>query len=173
MLETLEWRLFPPTPYTFCKYLSRLILSEDCRPRPSQRILRDLREIARFFTELSVCDYFFITYNQSTVGLASLLNAIDVLIRQKDLTSEMKRDFMERVFYYTGLNPFSSEVEDCRRRLRETYVKGGFEIVQEGNEGGQPSSSGGGKNEENLAPDTVSMANIPSPVCVSGVPASS
>lgn len=73
ILETLEWRLNPPTPKAFLHYFLELI--------PTQMMTSALRaallEIATSQLELSVGEYIFATLKPSTVAMSALLNAVD------------------------------------------------------------------------------------------------
>jgi hypothetical protein len=74
MLQALTWRVHPPTPYAFCRQLMQLV-SSDITPQT----LHDISKMARFLTELSVCNYYFVTRKPSSIALASIINAFELL----------------------------------------------------------------------------------------------
>ena len=193
MLTTLEWYLFPPTSYTFAQNFCCLLvaLPQDLNyPKISQKAMNEVKDLSRFLTELSVCDYFFVTHCSSTIGLASLLNAIDFVSEKVELCNEFPHEFVqaytERIFYFTGLNAFSPEVQECRSRLRETYIQGGFyqgqiqgatsEAMDCNASHVHPSRNKSQAVTDNVIETTdtehdteqVIVGCIPSPVCVSG-----
>lgn len=192
MLQTLEWYLFPPTSYTFAQNFCSLLFAvpQDLTcPQISKRVMNEVKDLSRFLTELSVCDYFFVTHCSSTIGLASLLNAIDFVSEKVDLCNdfphELVQAYTERIFYFTGLNAFSPEVQECRSRLRETYIQGGFyqgqiqgatsESMDYNASHEQPSRNKSAVTDNVIeTTDTehdteqVIVVCIPSPVCVSG-----
>ena len=83
----------------------------------------DILELARFLTELSIIDYYFVSKNASSVALASLLNAMDEI---PEVPEEAIRDFAKELQRVPGLNMESPEVLDCRERLRLLYAQGGY-----------------------------------------------
>jgi len=70
MLNLLQWNLHPPTSAAFAQilldYLNVKLPEVD-----------DLYANTAFFSELAVCDYFFVGYPPSTVALACILNALE------------------------------------------------------------------------------------------------
>ena len=111
--------MHPPTSYCFAKHVLFLLpytsISMDAR--------YDILELARFLTELSVIDYFFVVHRPSNVALAALLNAIEAspgasTSAQLELVSELRR--------VPGLDPNCQEVLECRNRLKVLYSQGGY-----------------------------------------------
>lgn len=111
--------MHPPTSYCFAKHVLFLLpytsISMDAR--------YDILELARFLTELSVIDYFFVVHRPSNVALAALLNAIEEspgasTSAQLELASELRR--------VPGLDPNCQEVLECRNRLKVLYSQGGY-----------------------------------------------
>jgi hypothetical protein len=82
-------------------------------------------ELARFLTELSVIDYFFVIHKPSVVALASILNAIEDISSAKPALSI----FCNEIKKYTPLDPSHSDVFDCCTRLRLLYAQGGYAQV--------------------------------------------
>lgn len=173
LLHMLEWNLFPPTAHTFATQLNKILLQmtrcvEECFPQPSSSATQEVIELTRFLTELSVCDYFFVTQLPSTVGIASLLNAID-LVGQDEFCKPLIQSFIRRVYEDTGLNAYSSEVQECRQRLQATFVESGFsKVKEESTTHNNNSTRQNNEDDETVKDEADSLNGIPSPVCVSG-----
>jgi hypothetical protein len=86
-------------------------------------VRHDLLELARFLTELSVIDYFFVVHRQSSVGLASLLFAMDEI---PAVTEQVRKEFLLEIGKVALIDLESSHVQDCRDRLRLLYAQGGY-----------------------------------------------
>jgi hypothetical protein len=81
----------------------------------------DVLELARFLTELSVIDYFFVTSKTSSVALAALLNAMELL-----QLGPFIPEFLDQLTLLDGLDSTSEEVKECRIRLEDLYLQGGY-----------------------------------------------
>jgi hypothetical protein len=103
----------------------------------------DLLELARFLTELTAMDYYFVNHRSSTIALAALLIAMDEISGASKDTANLLLDELEKLSRFQGI---SEELTACRGRLRLLYAQGGYS---------RPSVS------NNARPETVS------PVCVS------
>jgi lipoyl(octanoyl) transferase len=120
MLQALSWHVHPPTPFAFCRDLTKLI-SADVTPR----IRHDVSELARFLTELSVCDYYFVTRKPSSIAMASIINAIELTGPHK-IDPRYKVQFLHHVVE-AGLDIANDdEIIQCYERLREMYIAGGY-----------------------------------------------
>ena len=115
--RTLKWRVHGPTAFSFTRYLLYLL--------PFSAIPTDARfdvlELSRFLTELSVMDFFFVSYSPSVVALAALLNAMEDIpavpySAGQVLTAQIKQ--------CTSMDSYSIEVNECRARLRVHYQHG-------------------------------------------------
>jgi hypothetical protein len=127
-----------------------ILLPEDaCTPS----VLHEIKELTRFLTELSVCDYFFAIKKATTVGLASLLTAMELHEGTSWKTGSIEL-FLRQVISVAGCDYESKDVLECKARLLETYIQGGFNDHQQA--GSKDRNDGGGT----------------SPVCVSNVPTS-
>mmetsp|Transcript_39672 Transcript_39672/g.95425 ORF Transcript_39672/g.95425 Transcript_39672/m.95425 type:complete len:378 (+) Transcript_39672:387-1520(+) len=121
MLGSLNWRVHPPTPFAFCRDLARLL------PRGvGPRARHDVGELARFMTELSVCDYWFVTRRPSSVALASLLNAIELQGPHGGVDPGCKAEFLRKVVEMGMDISGDGEIVECYERLREMYDAGGY-----------------------------------------------
>ena len=76
ILHALEWNLHPPTGAAFTSifldyfFASRMVTITNTD-------LDDMYDVSSFFSELSVCDYFFVQVQPSTIAIASILNAVE------------------------------------------------------------------------------------------------
>mmetsp|Transcript_30360 Transcript_30360/g.35349 ORF Transcript_30360/g.35349 Transcript_30360/m.35349 type:complete len:311 (+) Transcript_30360:119-1051(+) len=131
ILSDLSWKMHPPTSLCLVKHL--LYLFDYCNIQCSASTKHDIKELARFLCELSVCDYFFVTKKPSTVAVASLATAIDHIPSSR-LHHSIKARFFDCVRNITNIEPESYEVMDCRPRLEEMYKQGAAqnpEIMEE------------------------------------------
>ena len=122
MLHSLKWYVHPPIPFSFCQYFMKFV-SSDTPPR----IRHDIHELARFLTELSVCEYWFAKRKPSSVALAALINAIE--LQGPSLVDPMycKIEFLQGVVELnTDIDISDDEIIECYERLRLMYIAGGY-----------------------------------------------
>lgn len=116
MLQALNWHVHPPTPSAFCSDFM-LLLSVDI---PSE-IRSEINELVRYLTELSVCDYWFVTRKPSTITIASFMYAFDLLGSQG-----MESGYQDRFLKKLTDNGFDiandEDIEKCYDRLRDIFV---------------------------------------------------
>ncbi len=84
----------------------------------------EILELARFLTELSVIDYFFVVYRSSDVAVAALLNSMETVTVSSDVAISGLEQELSRV--NGGLDPKKAEVQECRARLHILYAQGGY-----------------------------------------------
>lgn len=110
--------MHPPTAYCFSKHflftLSFASIPLDVR--------HDILELARFLTELSVIDYYFVIHRPSSVAMAALMCAFEWVPGLSPLVSN---DFLLSVRKF-GLDPLGEHVSECRNRLKLLYAQGGY-----------------------------------------------
>ena len=147
MLQSLKWHVHPPTSFAFCRDFMRLV-SGDISPRARH----DVNELARFMTELSVCDYWFITKKPSSIALAALINAIE-LQGPRRVLPRYKVEFLHRVVELGMDIASDDEIIECYERLREMYVAGGYTPNLE--EPSTTSSSNNGRRVATVSPTGV------------------
>lgn len=112
VLQLLRWHVHPPTPQLFVKhFLFFLSVSEP-----------EVHDLAQFMVELSVMDYYFVSYKQSEVAIASLLNAMERLVPQSSI--EICLPFQSQF-----LDIHSSRVQDCRDRLALIYAQANDQVA--------------------------------------------
>ena len=119
MLHSLKWYVHPPIPFSFCRYFM-VFVSGDI-PR---HIRHDINELARFLTELSVSEYWFVEKKPSSIALAALINAIE--LQGPSLVDPVyKIEFLEGVVYM-DIDISNDEIIECYERLRLMYIAGGY-----------------------------------------------
>eukprot|EP00980_Cylindrotheca_fusiformis_P011925 scaffold2830_cov131-Cylindrotheca_fusiformis.AAC.46 len=111
--------MHPPTSYCFVKHLLFLLPHTSVSMETRHSIL----ELARFLTELSIIDYFFVVYRPSAVALAALLNSLEAI--QGNSRAPII-DFEAELKQIPGLDPCRQDVLDCRERLQMLYEQGGY-----------------------------------------------
>jgi hypothetical protein len=139
MLQSLKWHVHPPTPLAYCRDFMNLVSSEIS---PVAR--HDVNELARFMTELSVCDYWFVTKKPSSIALASLINAMELQggistttgggggrgqqaqQASRTIDNRHKMDFLSRVAELGMDITSDDEIVECYERLSEMYRSGGY-----------------------------------------------
>lgn len=76
ILDSLEWKLHPPTSIAFATLLLDFFFSSQNIDLSSTDV-DDLYDISAFFTELAVCDFYFVGQTPSIVAIASIVNALE------------------------------------------------------------------------------------------------
>lgn len=152
MLQSLKWHVNPPTPFTFCRELMRLVSSEI-----TPRVRHDVNELARFLAELSVCDYWFVTRKRSSIALAAIVNSLELQGVAK-VKPCLKIEFLNCVVKL-GIDIASDEETiECYERLREMYIIGGYTPTLE--DGKPKVDDAAPKSEEEARVDTVSPTGV-------------
>ena len=146
MLQSLQWYVQPPTPLAYCREFMNLVSN---KISPVAR--HGINELARFLTELSVTDYWFVTKKRSSIALASLFYAMELQLRgdgggsgsgctgaaegrhgqqQQCTTSNIKNrhtmSFLSRVAEHFTNDDDDDEIVECFERLAEIYRSGGY-----------------------------------------------
>lgn len=107
ILQHLGWYVHPPTSQLFVKHFLFFLSIEH----------HEIHDVAQFMVELSIMDYFFVSYKPSEVAMASLLNAMDRLYPPG--TAER----IQFPFQSEFLDPASPGVQACRARLALIYAQ--------------------------------------------------
>ena len=157
MLETLQWRVNPPTVQCFIHQMHRLV------PVTAGPVTRAIHQRASFFAELALFDYCFVTQPRSAVAIAALLNAMEGM----DETIVPKGDhdiFLQIVAELTGQTYPRETIDAIRNRLWYIYSQSAQyqedEVVAPSAQ--QPT------NEKSFVEKDL-LAGDQSPVCVSVV----
>jgi lipoyl(octanoyl) transferase len=107
VLNVLGWHVHPPTPQVFVKHFLFFLGIEQ----------HEIHDLSQFMVELSIMDYFFVSYKPSEVALASLLNAVDRLCPH-GMAERISLPFQTK---FLDLN--SPAVSACRARLSLIYAQ--------------------------------------------------
>eukprot|EP00526_Cylindrotheca_closterium_P018775 CAMPEP_0113633294 /NCGR_PEP_ID=MMETSP0017_2-20120614/17326_1 /TAXON_ID=2856 /ORGANISM="Cylindrotheca closterium" /LENGTH=362 /DNA_ID=CAMNT_0000543925 /DNA_START=30 /DNA_END=1118 /DNA_ORIENTATION=- /assembly_acc=CAM_ASM_000147 len=83
ILKSLGWSLHPPTAISFSTLLLDYVFADRVVNMTCADI-DDLHDISSFFTELALCDYFFVTMRPSAVALACILNALEGMYGERN-----------------------------------------------------------------------------------------
>lgn len=113
ILETLAWRLHPPTAQCFIDSFFSYISVPSKGTIPSAIYQR-----AIFFAELSVYDYAFVPKEKSLIAIASLMNAMEGM---DNITEEQQAKFVDVINTTFDLKSTSESIEAVRNRLWYVY----------------------------------------------------
>lgn len=83
ILKSLAWSLHPPTANAFSTLLLDFVFADGAVNMTCDDI-DDLHDISSFFTELALCDYFFVTMRPSAVALACIINALEGMFGERN-----------------------------------------------------------------------------------------
>ena len=144
--STLGWQVHPPTAYSFSQHILFLLPYTSA---VSTDVRRDVLEMARFLTELSVIDYFFVGRKPSSVALAALYYSLN---ENPNVPLQARNAFVDQLEIVSGLDLRSPEVLECHERLHLLYAQGGF---------ARPETTNGETTNGETRIETIS------PVCVS------
>lgn len=117
ILLTLSWHMHPPTAMSFAALFLDHFFSSRSVNIPSGDI-DDIYDVAAFFTELAVLDYFFVPMKDSSIALASMLNALEGMYGPDNLLAN------DIVLSARSMNLGSlSDLSAARNRLWELYER--------------------------------------------------
>lgn len=125
ILRSLKWQVHPPTPLCFTRHFMHL-LPQDC----STSCTKEITELSRFLTELSVCDYFFVTRKPSSTAIAAIITSMDSLPRNR-LSYRTKEQFLSAITQIAKIQCDTPEIIECTERLKEMYNRGGYSQSQQ------------------------------------------
>jgi hypothetical protein len=108
VLDTIRWKVSPPTPVTFVSYLLTLMPGRELMPSAAQThydlSIHVLRELSRYLTELSACLGESCSYHSpSRVAFAAILVSMDLLTPQA-LPLQVRDAFRQAVFQVCGMS---------------------------------------------------------------------
>lgn len=124
ILEALQWRVQPPTALCFAQHFLALLPAEIAS---SER--QSMVDYSRFQTELAVNDYFFVKLNPSTVAIASILNAIDMISHVSEMSesvsvlARLRTTFLETVMNTASVDISSAEIKEAQGKLLNMFSK--------------------------------------------------
>lgn len=116
MLHTLKWRVNPPTSSTFVRYIFAVVSHEQ-----SMSLYSKLVDDSLYFTDLAVCDYFFVSQKPSVVAMASIKNAIIKCCNFCGLQEAEGLALLKSIATDCGVEHDSRVVKIAQERLWEIY----------------------------------------------------
>lgn len=125
ILDVLSWRTHPPTPVTFVYHIFLLL------PPLTPQAESAIQDISTYLVELSVCDYWFVTYKSSCVALASVVTAMSLLESSLGSSLNFHSEFqtrMSRVGLFEG-DTIEKDIKDASARLKKMYLQS-MECIQ-------------------------------------------
>eukprot|EP00527_Entomoneis_sp_CCMP2396_P001644 CAMPEP_0198147810 /NCGR_PEP_ID=MMETSP1443-20131203/37897_1 /TAXON_ID=186043 /ORGANISM="Entomoneis sp., Strain CCMP2396" /LENGTH=344 /DNA_ID=CAMNT_0043812297 /DNA_START=204 /DNA_END=1238 /DNA_ORIENTATION=+ len=153
----LRWHLHPPTAHSFTKRFLHMV---PLRSIPVE-VLYDVLELSRFFTELSVIDYFFVTQRPSHVAAASIANAMQGIAI---VSAEAQYEFIDMMRRNHNIDlERSHEIIECRNRLRLlSALQGNLGTgVNYGNSGSAAFRGGDTSSPVSVSYDTINYQGYP------------
>lgn len=114
ILQTLGWRMHPPTVQSFIAYFHTL-LQIDNGP-----VSKAIFQRAVFFSELSLYDYFFVTQERSAIAIAAILNSLEGM-EETLFSKEHSVHFLESIKSLIGLEFPEEQLDLLRKRLWYVY----------------------------------------------------
>ena len=113
ILQTLEWRLHPPTIQCFVDSFYHCV-SIPSKGSMSNAVYRR----AVFFAELALYDYAFASKERSLVAISSLMNAMEGM---ENITIDQQNNFLDVINMTFDLKYTTDTVESTRNRLWYVY----------------------------------------------------
>jgi len=115
ILQTLNWRMHPPTTQCFINHLRQLLPTMD-----QGLVNKAIYQRAIFFAELSLFDYCFVTHPRSTIAVAALLNAMEGM-DESVVSRDEHKAFLKAVTDAAGTEYPPERIESVRNRLWYVY----------------------------------------------------
>ena len=119
VLQSLGWKLHPPTLYAFVSHIMLLLPME-----AHSSVRKEMFELARYLTELAVCDTYFVSVKKSTVAFASILNVMDEMSYAR-LSAGIRARFLRDLAEKLGFSYADPAVMAARGRLRSMFSTSG------------------------------------------------
>lgn len=116
ILNALQWKLHPPTAYSFIFHLL-LFLPQEANPS----VRKELFELSRYLTELAACDSSMVEAKASTIAFAAILNVMDD-ISYAHLSAGLREKFLTDLLDKTHLNYRAPSVVQARERIASMFA---------------------------------------------------
>jgi hypothetical protein len=110
IMKSLNWYLNPPTPSTFVDILYPLMV--ELVGGEDEDSVAEIKDLAKYLLELSVCDSYFINKNPSLIAHAAITVAMNVL------ATPIK---IQRQLQSLPNTASPSSIEECAGRLHNIY----------------------------------------------------
>ena len=156
ILQTLNWRMHPPTTQCFINLLQGLLPTLD-----HGLVTKAVYQRATFFAELSLFDYCFVTQPRSAIAIAALLNAMEGM-EESVVSRDDHKLFLKAVTEAVGMEYPPERMESIRNRLWYVYSQSAQYQEDE-----VPSSEDPLQLNSHLVEKNALPGGDQSPVCVS------
>jgi hypothetical protein len=132
ILQALQWKLHPPTSIAFSTLLLDFIFSHQSL-NLSTTDVDDLYDISSFFTELSLCDYYFVGVSQSSIALASVVNALEGMFGPENKVAPLILSAASKLKIFTDqdLSTASHRLWELYERSEECALHNNFDPMEE------------------------------------------
>jgi hypothetical protein len=150
VLQRLRWHVHPPTPQLFVKHFLFFLSVEE----------HEVHDLTQFMIELSVMDYFFVSFKPSEVAVASLLNALERFHPHSTIHSHLS-------LLGQFLDIHSPAVIACRERLALIYAQAN---EQGSGPEATPSKGGDTTTTTTVTTEPSTLHRTTSPVSVMAAP---
>jgi hypothetical protein len=132
ILQSLQWKLHPPTPIAFATLLLDYIFSRQSLNLSSTDV-DDLYDISSFFTELALCDYYFVGVSPSSIALASVVNALEGMFGPDNKASPLILCAASKLKIYSqqDLSTASQRLWELYERSEECALHNNFDPMEE------------------------------------------
>jgi Cyclin, N-terminal domain/Cyclin, C-terminal domain len=177
VLESLEWKLHPPTPIAISTILLDHIFSQHSL-RLNTTDMDDLYDISSFFTELALCDYHFVGVTPSVIALASMVNALEGMFGPDNKVAPQILSAAGQLGIYThqDLATASHRLWELYERSEECALHNNYDHMEEEKtpDSRAPATAGGATTKDIFVnKGDVQQYNSGSPVSVSQKPCNS
>jgi hypothetical protein len=127
VLNTLKWRIHPPTSMSFLSHLLLLLpaqVSDACK--------EEIYAMSRYITELSVCDSSFVEIDPSAVAFSAVLNSLEDKRYRRMISPGLRDQFLRAIWTHVGLRPDDVHILAARPKLKRLLASSvGQEMPQE------------------------------------------
>jgi len=132
ILEALRWNLHPPTPIAQSTlFLDCIVLDDSINLSGAD--IDDLHDISSFFTELALCDYYFIQFRPSEVAVVSIINALEGMFGQQNKYSIQILNAARNLGLYHSqdLSVVSHRLWELYERSEECALHNSYDAMEE------------------------------------------
>ncbi len=124
MLNSLEWRMHPPTVITFGRALLSMIPRNACSPFSR----RSMFERIRYLLELSIAVPRLLGKKQSDIAVGAFMEIMESNEHPNVSSTYHQDQFKHRLYILAGIDSNSDEVTICRNVLKKIYQEAKVEL---------------------------------------------
>lgn len=155
ILQGLKWNLHPPTPNAFSTlFLDCIVLDESINMTGAD--MDDLHDISSFFTELAVCDYYFVRVSPSEIALAAIINALEGMFGHQNKYAAQILLAARRlnIYHNQDLSAASHRLWELYERSEECALHNNFEPMEEEKSAGPEETTYVNKRQDTVLSDS-------------------